>query len=101
MMRVIVDRWGTMLHNARSSDAEVAEALLGIKDAGHDVEIVSSVPEPQNGVGDKFVTLQTARLSGPAVLIDDDPNILALAARQGMIAVPAAHLVAFAAMVRR
>lgn len=99
-MRFVVDRWGTLQSNVGgSSDEQVADAVLMIKAAGHEVRVVSSMPEPPD-VGDKFIVLQTIG-AAPTVVVDDDRNILAIAARRGAITVPAEHLVRFAEMMRR
>lgn len=96
-MRVIVDCNGTIVGNVGGiSDAAAAEALLEIKELGHEVCICSGAPGPD--VADK-VRVLAGDLSGAAV-VDDDYDILRCVLRRGAIAVPAARLLDLADALR-
>lgn len=94
-MLIYVDYQGTYVGNARYSDEACAEAVMEMMNAGHQVRACSSAPGP--GQVDKCAVL-AGDLSG-IVLIDDEPGILAAAARKGAITVPAARLLELAAML--
>ena len=100
-MRILIDCQGTMLNNP--SGATLHECLQSAHDfaeSGHEVTLVSGDPEGASDALGGAVVLDKleafgACLSG-VMVIDDDPQILAAAVRQGAIAVPAAMLVPMA-----
>lgn len=95
-MRVYVDRNGTLINNVGGiADAAVAQAVEGMREAGHEVEICSAMPE--EGQLDKGRVL-SSDLRG-AALIDDEHSILSCALRRGAIAVPAHQILAFATVL--
>lgn len=85
-MKIYIDDRGTLRRNSWCSDAEAQEARKQLEQMYH-VEVVSSLPG--DGRGDK-----AALMARPAdgLLVDDDPEILAVWRRRGGISVHASQL---------
>jgi hypothetical protein len=104
-MRIYIDFNGTISGNPAGTLQECLQAAHDLADAGHDVTLVSGDPESAAAhlggciVADKLEVLGRGLLG--AMVIDDDPLILAAVARQGAVAVPAAMLIEVSRAMRR